>query len=74
MVLVIVVILRVRRPAGCLADSDYGPLAAYKTAAAQVILIPVDAEVVFPELRWIIGCLLLFVFLTAGWTRAALYR
>lgn len=57
-----------------MADPAYGPLVPYKTAAAQVLLIPIDADLVLPELRWIVGFLFLVVFLSVGWIRASLAR
>lgn len=54
-----------------MADPDYGPTVPYKHAATDVVLIPIDAEMIIPDLRWVIGSLLLIIFLATGWWRAA---
>mgnify|MGYP000518616499 CR=1 FL=1 len=54
-----------------MADPAYGPTVPYKLAATDVVLIPIDAEMVVPDLRWIVGGLLLAVYLLIGWRRAA---
>ncbi|MCB1695372.1 MAG: VOC family protein [Pseudomonadales bacterium] len=54
-----------------MADPAYGPTIPYKMAAADVVLIPVDAQIVVPDLRWLVGGLLLIAFLGVGWWRAA---
>ncbi len=53
-----------------MADPDYGPTVPYKAAASDVVLIPIDAEMVIPDLRWIVGGLLLVTFLLIMWRRA----
>jgi hypothetical protein len=52
-------------------DPRYGPIAPYKLIAEDVVLIPVDAEVVLPDMRLAAGALLLVAFLAFGWWRAA---
>jgi hypothetical protein len=54
-----------------MADPAYGPLAPYKLAATDLVLIPVDAELVVPDLRLVVGGLLLTVYLFVCWRRAA---
>jgi hypothetical protein len=54
-----------------MADPAYGPTVPYKTAAAELALIPIDAELVLPDLRWAVGALLLIFYLAVGWRRAA---
>jgi uncharacterized protein (DUF1330 family) len=53
-----------------MADPAYGPNVPYKMAAADVVLIPLDAELSIPDLRWPVGGLLLTAFLSIGWYRA----
>ncbi len=54
-----------------MADPAYGPTVPYKFAATEVALIPIDAELYVPDLRWLVGGLLLTVYLLIGWRRAA---
>jgi len=54
-----------------MADPAYGPLAPYKLAATELVLIPVDAELLVPDLRLVVGGLLLTVYLFVFWRRAA---
>lgn len=54
-----------------MADPAYGPTVPYKHAATDVVLIPVNAEMVVPDLRWIAGGLLLVVYLLILWRRSA---
>ena len=53
-----------------MADPAYGPTIPYKMAAADVVLIPVDAQIVVPDLRWLVGGLLLNLYLLICWRRA----
>jgi hypothetical protein len=55
-------------------DPRYGPIAPYKLMAEDVVLIPVDAEIVLPDMRLAAGALLLAVFLALGWWRASRRR
>lgn len=55
-------------------DPKYLPWAPYKFAAVKLALVPMTAEVVVPDPRWIAGALLAIVFLAAGWWRAARAR
>ncbi|MDR3415914.1 MAG: hypothetical protein P4L83_07000 [Nevskia sp.] len=57
-----------------LSDPAYGPIEPYKLMALQVLLVPVSAELVIPELRWLAGGALLVLFLATGWLRAARRR
>ena len=54
------------------ADPAYGPTIPYKMAAADVVLIPIDAEMVIPDLRWLVGGVFLTAYLIIGWRRSAL--
>jgi hypothetical protein len=54
-----------------MADPAYGPAVAYKLAATEVVLIPLHAELTIPDLRWLVGGLLLTVYLSVCWRRAA---
>ena len=53
-----------------MADPVYGPAVPYKTAAAEVALIPVDADITVPDLRWLVGGLLLAGYFLILWRRA----
>ncbi len=53
-----------------MADPAYGPTIPYKLAAEDVVLIPVDAEMVIPDLRWLVGGLLLIIYLAMRWRRS----
>jgi hypothetical protein len=54
-----------------MADPAYGPLVPFKLAATELVLLPLDAELTVPDLRLLVGFLLLTVFLAVGWRRAA---
>ncbi len=53
-----------------MADPAYGPTVPIKHAATDVILIPIDSDMVIPDLRWIVGGLLLIFYLLIRWRRA----
>ena len=57
-----------------MADPAYGPLVPYKAAAAELVLIQLDAELAVPDLRWLVGFLLLTLYLAIGWRRAVRAR
>lgn len=52
-------------------DPRYAPWEPYKLMALRVLLVPVQAQVLLPELRWLVGGVLLLLFLLIGWVRAA---
>ncbi len=54
-----------------MADPAYGPAIPYKMAAADVVLIPIDSEMVIPDLRWLVGGLLAILYLAIRWYRSA---
>jgi uncharacterized protein (DUF1330 family) len=56
------------------ADPDYAPVEPFKMMALQVLLLPNHADLVIPELRWLLGGVLLFLFMAVGWWRAARRR
>lgn len=43
----------------------------YKFIALELDLVPVSADLVIPDLRWVVGVGFVFVFLVVGWVRAA---
>ena len=49
----------------------YAPYEPYKLMALQLMLTPVRAETLVPELRWMAGAALVSIFLAIGWLRAA---
>jgi len=57
-----------------ISDEAYLPWAPYKFAALRLALVPVTAQAVVPDPRWIAGALCLVIFLAAGWWRAARAR
>ena len=52
-------------------DPDYLKVAPYKFAALELALVPLQADVIVPDPRWIVGGLCLVVFCGAGWLRAS---
>ncbi|MBP6683353.1 MAG: hypothetical protein KA159_08550, partial [Halioglobus sp.] len=53
------------------ANPAYAPLEPYKMTALQVVLVPTQGDLVIPELRWLVGGVLLLLFFLIGWLRAA---
>lgn len=53
-----------------LSDPAYAPIEPYKFMALQVVLVPVSAESLIPDLRVLAGGLLLAMYLAVGWMRA----
>jgi catechol 2,3-dioxygenase-like lactoylglutathione lyase family enzyme len=53
-----------------MADPAYGPAIPLKLAAEEVVLIPIDADMVVPDLRWLVGGLLLITYLAIRWRRS----
>ena len=53
------------------ADPRYGPIMPYKLMATQLNLIPNTGKAVIPDMRLIVGAVLLVVFLAVGWVKAA---
>jgi hypothetical protein len=45
---------------------------AYKAAASRMIVLPVSAGIVLPDVRVVVGVVFLLVFLLVGWIRSAL--
>ncbi len=54
-----------------MADPAYGPAIPLKLAAEEVVLIPIDADLVVPDLRWLMGGFLLIAYLAIRWRRSA---
>jgi hypothetical protein len=52
-------------------DPQYLQIAPYKFAALELELLPLEAEMVIPDPRWLTAGALLIVFLGVGWFRAA---
>src|SRR5262249_7240863 len=55
-----------------LADPAYAPLEPYKVTALETVLVPVAGDVRVPDLRLLVGAVLLVLFMTVGWVLAAL--
>jgi hypothetical protein len=53
-----------------LADPAYAPYAPYKFMALELALVPVSKELMVPDLRWVVGGILVILFLAVGWIRA----
>ena len=56
------------------ADPAYAPFEPYKMMALQVVLVPTQGDMVVPELRWLLGGVLLLLFMAIGWLRALTRR
>lgn len=54
-----------------LADPAYAPIEPYKMMALDVTLLPMSAETIIPDTRYVAGSLLLALFLAVGWFRSA---
>jgi uncharacterized protein (DUF1330 family) len=52
-----------------MADPEYGAVAAYKTVAAKVLLIPVTPELAIPDLRYAVGSTLFALYFFICWVR-----
>jgi hypothetical protein len=57
-----------------ISDPAYIQVMPYKLAALEVALVPVRAELVVPDLRWVLGMVLLAAFFALGWLRASRRR
>jgi hypothetical protein len=56
-----------------LADPAYAPWVPYKFMAVEIVLVPVSGDAVVPDLRWVVGGILLTLFLLVGWVQAAVF-
>ena len=54
-----------------ISDPRYLKVMPYKFAAVEVALVPTSAEVLIPDLRFVLGSILLTLFLLVGWVRSA---
>ncbi len=54
-----------------ISDPEYLKIMPYKFAAVELALIPTSAEILIPDLRFVLGSVLLALFLLAGWVRSA---
>ncbi len=54
-----------------ISDPRYLEVMPYKFAAVEVALVPTSAEVLIPDLRVLLGGILLALFLLVGWVRSA---
>lgn len=53
-----------------LSDPQWLRFAPYKLAALELALVPASAQIVIPDIRWVMGGACLIVFLGACWLRA----
>ena len=53
-----------------LSDPEYIKVLPYKLAALQVVLVPMHDELVVPDVRWVVGALLLAVLALVAIVRA----
>jgi hypothetical protein len=53
-----------------LADPAYAPYEPYKLMAVETALVPVSRDLMIPDLRWVVGGMLVILFLAVGWIRA----
>lgn len=54
-----------------LTTPEYMAVMPYKMAALKLALVPVDGDIVIPDLRFVLASLLLSLFLLIGWIRSA---
>ncbi len=54
-----------------ISSPDYAKIEPYKMMALEVLLVPTSGDVVVPDLRAILGAVLLVIFLLIGWMRSA---
>ncbi len=54
-----------------LSDPAYAAVEPLKLMAQDVVLVPMKADAVIPDLRWVLGSLLLMLWLAIGWWRSA---
>ena len=54
-----------------LADPTYQQIIPYKLTAVKLYLTPLSGKILIPDMRWIVGGVLLTVFLAVGWIKAA---
>ena len=50
----------------------YAQVAAYKFMAVELDLVPVSSGTIVPDLRWLVGSGLAFIFLLLGWLHGLL--
>jgi hypothetical protein len=53
-----------------LADPAYASYAPYKLIALEIALVPVSRGLMIPDLRWVVGGIVVILFLAVGWIRA----
>jgi hypothetical protein len=53
-----------------LADPAYAPFEPYKIMALETALVPVSRDLMIPDPRWVVGGILVILFLGVGWIRA----
>ena len=53
-----------------LSDPDYQRAEPYKVMALQLILVPMNGDLVLPDATWIAGAACLIAFLSVAWVRA----
>lgn len=53
-----------------LSDPAYAAVEPLKLMAQDVVLVPIKADAVIPDLRWVLGSVLLILWLAIGWWRA----
>lgn len=46
----------------------------YKFMALEIDLVLVSGDMIVPDLRWLVGGVLVIIFLLVGWVRAARSR
>jgi hypothetical protein len=54
-----------------LTDPAYAPIESYKMMALELSLLPMSSEMVIPDVRFVLGSVLLVLFLAVGWVRSA---
>jgi hypothetical protein len=55
-----------------LSNPAYAQIEPYKFMALEIDLVPVSADIVIPDLRWVVGGGFVILVLLIGWIHAAL--
>jgi hypothetical protein len=54
-----------------MADPDYAPVVVYKFMGTEINLVPTESIAYIPDMRLVVGGLLLFIYMAIGWYLAA---
>jgi hypothetical protein len=54
-----------------MADPAYAPVVVYKFMGTEMSIMPTESIAYLPDMRLVVGGLLLFIYMAIGWRRAA---